>query len=337
MSDRRSAGKRVMAIAVFDGVEMLDVAGPVQVFSTASRTTEAVDYDVVIVAAEPGPVRTSSGVPLIAERGWGQLGADIHTLVVPGGLRDDGRGPLVDQKLVEWLRSGAPMPGRVVSVCTGAHTLAAAGLLTGRSATTHWSTADLLAAEHPDITVASDAIFVNDGPVWTSAGVSAGIDLALALVAADNGEAVARLVAQWLVVHLRRTGGQHQFSALLGPRRSTSERIAQLLAWIPEHLRGDLSVDALAMRINVSPRHLSRLLRDELDTTPAALVERMRVQAAVDQLLHTDAPIATVATQAGFGSVASLHRAFARVYKVTPGQYRRQFSTRVDLDESTAH
>lgn len=336
MSDQsRHAGKHVVAVAVFDGVEMLDVAGPVQVFSTASRTAEAVDYDVVIVAAEPGPVRTSSGIPLVAERGWRQLGSDTHTLVVPGGLRED-RTPLVDQELVEWLRANASVPDRVVSVCTGAHMLAAAGLLAGRSATTHWSTADLLASEHPDITVASDAIFVNDGPVWTSAGVSAGIDLALALVAADNGEVVARRVAQWLVVHLRRTGGQHQFSALLGPRRSTSERVAQLLTWIPAHLRDDLSVEALATQVSVSPRHLSRLLREELQTTPGALVERMRTQAAADHLLHTDAPIATVATRAGFGSVASLHRAFARIYKVSPGQYRRQFSSHVDLDQRTA-
>ncbi|RBM18847.1 AraC family transcriptional regulator [Prauserella sp. PE36] len=325
--------RRVVAIAVFDGVEVLDVAGPMQVFSTASRTRGSAQYEVVIAAAERGAVRTSGGMTLLAERTWDDLGADVDTLVVPGGLQDDGdRYPLIDHGLVTWLRTFAGVPRRVVSVCTGAHMLAAAGLLDGRSATTHWSTADLLAAEHPEAEVASDAVFVRDGHVWTSAGVSAGIDLALALVAADHGEEVARQVAQWLVVYLRRAGGQHQFSALLGPRRSVSDRLEALLSWIPEHLREDLSVETLAARVNVSPRHLSRLIREEMNTTPGALVEGMRLQSAVDQLLHSDAPLSKVATASGFGSVTGLHRAFARKYKVSPGEYRRRFSTRPDLD-----
>lgn len=319
---------RVIAIAAFEGVELLDVAGPMQVFSTASRAAEGVNYEIVLVAAERGAVRTSCGTSLLAERSWTDLGAEVDTLIVPGSLRDSRLTPLVDQALVERLHDLVSMPRRIVSVCTGAHILAAAGLLDGRTATTHWSTAGLLAAQYPGIRVTPDAIFVRDGPVWTSAGVSAGIDVALALLADDHGEETARRVAQWLVVHLRRSGGQRQFSALLGPRRSTSDRVAELLAWISDHLRDDLSVGALAKRMNVTPRHLSRLLNAETNTTPGTLVERARLQSAVDQLLHSDRPMTAVAAAAGFGSVASLSRAFSRAYNVSPTQYRRQFSTR---------
>jgi transcriptional regulator GlxA family with amidase domain len=327
--DRSSpSNPRVVVIAAFEGVELLDVAGPSQVFSTASRTAEGATYEVVLAAAERGAVHTSSGTSLVAEHSWTDLGEGIDTLIVPGGLRDRHLTPLVDHGLVEWLQNLSSMPRRIVSVCTGAHILAAAGLLDGRAATTHWATASLLAAQHPAIRVASDAIYVRDDTVWTSAGVSAGIDVALALLADDHGEDIARQVAQWLVVHLRRSGGQRQFSTLLGPRRSTSDRVAELLGWISEHLRDDLSVDALAQRMNVTPRHLSRLIRAETDATPAALVERARLQAAVDHLLHTDMPVTAVARAAGFGSVTSLNRAFSRAYRISPAQYRHQFSTR---------
>jgi transcriptional regulator GlxA family with amidase domain len=317
--------RRKVAIAVFNGVEILDVAGPAQVFSTASRISSGAEYEVVIVAAARGAVQTSSGIPLMADYSWTSLGTEVDTLIVPGGLA--GAAPLVDRALATWLQTYAATPRRIVSVCTGAHILAAAGLLDGRTATTHWFTASQLAAEHSGVRVVSDAIFVNDGRVWTSAGVSAGIDAALALVAADHGDEVARQVARWLVMHLRRSGGQHQFSAFLGPRESTSERLSTLLAWMAEHVREDLSVETLAAQMNVSPRHLSRLFREETGTTPGAVVERMRLQAAVDHLLQFDAPLPTIAAAAGFGSVAGLHRAFARTYKISPAEYRRRFST----------
>lgn len=319
--------RHVVAAVAFDGVEALDIAGPLQVFSTATRAHGAADYEVIVAAGCAGPVRTSGGLTLVAERSWAELGTEVDTLVVPGGL-DHGTGePLVDPALVTWLRGFAHVPRRIVSVCTGAHVLAAAGILDGRSATTHWATAGALAAGHRDTAVASDAIFVQDGNVWTSAGVSAGIDLALALVAADHGDETARRVAQWLVVHLRRSGGQRQFSALLGPRRSVTGRLEGLLAWLPDHLVEDLSVERLAAQVNVSPRHLSRLLRDEIGTTPGALVERMRVQSAADHLVHSDSPLPTVARAAGFGSVSALHRAFARHYSTSPAEYRRRFAS----------
>ncbi|MGF7120655.1 putative intracellular protease/amidase [Rhodococcus sp. BE178] len=221
MSERKEAGPglpHLVAIAVFDGVEMLDVAGPMQVFGTAERVGRgSADYEVVLVAARRGFVRTSVGVPLVAERSWHDLGPEVGTLLVPGGLVVGAGGvrPLIDPELVE---SGG-VARRIASVCTGAHIAAAAGLFDGRRATTHWSTADVLASEHPEVEVVADAIFVEDGPVWSSAGVSAGIDLALALVAADHGDDLARRVAQWMVVYLRRPGGQQQFSAYLGPPR----------------------------------------------------------------------------------------------------------------------
>jgi transcriptional regulator GlxA family with amidase domain len=225
-----------------------------------------------------------------------------------------------------WLREKPGTFPRIASVCTGAHILAAAGLLDGRRATTHWATTGHLKARHPEVRVESEAIFVQDGAIWTSAGVSAGIDLSLALVAADHGDDLARRVAQWLVVYLRRPGGQHQFSSYLAPRRTVSGRLSELLTWLPAHLREDLSAESLAQRISVSPRHLARIFRDQTGVTPAAFVERLRVQAAADHLVQTGAPLEAVAAAAGFGSVASLHRAFTRQRDLTPGEYRRRFT-----------
>jgi transcriptional regulator GlxA family with amidase domain len=329
---KETRSSHVVAVAIYDDVEILDVAGPIQVFSTAARVSGGrAGYEVALVGAQRGFVRTSAGVPLVADRSWHDLGPELGTLIVPGGLTsaDNDLRPLIDPALVAWLAESDTVAGcRTVSVCSGAHIVAAAGLLDGRRATTHWATSDVLATDHPDVTVAPDAIYVEDDDVWSSGGMSAGIDLALALVAADHGEDLARRVAQWLVVYLRRPGGQHQFSAYLGPRRSTSDRLGQLLAWIPEHLTEDLSADVLARRMNLSPRHLARLFSDEVGSTPAAFVEQLRVQAAIDHLVHTDAPLTTVATASGFGSVTGLHRSFLRHHGISPGAYRRRFTQR---------
>ncbi|MFF5985506.1 GlxA family transcriptional regulator [Prauserella flavalba] len=322
---------RVVAIAVFDGVEMLDVAGPAQVFSTAERVSGGqAAYRPMLVGARRGPVRTAAGMRVVAERSWHELETEADTFLVPGGMRMRSGEPLplVDPGLVTWLGSnGSRAAARLVSVCSGAHVLAAAGLLRGRRATTHWATAARLAAEHPHVTVEADSIFVRDGTVWTCAGGAAAIDLALAMVAQDYGHELARRVGQGLVVHLRREGGQTQFSGYLGPRgRSTSERLEELLAWIPSNLREELSVEALARRVNVSRRHFARLFRDEVGSTPASYVERVRVQAAIDQLVHTDSPLSTVAAMTGFGSPAALHRVFVRRHGLSPGEYRRRFA-----------
>ncbi|BBG01342.1 MULTISPECIES: GlxA family transcriptional regulator [Pseudonocardia] len=314
-----------VAVAVFDGVELLDVTGPVQVFSTADRLAPGPGrYRPVLVAERPGPVRSAAGPELVAQRSWNE---PVGTLVVPGGLEAgaDGVRPLLDGPLVELLARSGRGAARILSVCTGAHVLAAAGLLDGRRATTHWATAAALAAEHPRVRVTPDALFVRDGPVWTSAGVASGIDLALAVVALDRGPDIARRVAQWMVVHLNRPGGQSQFSAHLGPRVPLSDRLAGLLAWISADPTRDLSADALARRLGVGPRHLARLFRRELGATPAAHVERVRLQVALDLLVRTDMPLPGVATAAGFGSTTALHRCVVRRHGVSPGEYRRRF------------
>lgn len=325
-----------VAVAVYDGVELLDVAGPVQVLDTAARvSSDMAAYRPVLVAERAGFVRTAAGVPLVADRSWHDL-TTIDTLLVPGGLdpRAATLRPLVEPALVSWLRTEpARSAARIVSVCTGAHLLAAAGLLDGRRATTHWATAALLADDHESVEVVPDAIYVRDEPFWTSAGVSAGVDLALALVAADHGHDLARRVAQWLVAYLRRPGGQSQFSAFVRPHRSVPERIAELLTWIAQHPAEDLSVEALAERAGISPRHLARLFREQAGSPPASYVERVRLQAAIDRLVQTDAPLSAVSTAAGFHSVETLHRSFRRWYGVTPGEYRRRFTLLGDQHE----
>jgi len=216
---------------------------------------------------------------------------------------------------------------RIASVCTGAHVLAAAGLLAGRRATTHWATVDALAAAHPELDVVPDAVFVQDGPIWTSAGVSTGIDLSLALVAADHGERVARQLARWLVMYLKRPGGQSQFSAALAVDLAHHPSVRRLQEWLPEHLDDDLSVTALAGRAGVSPRHFSRIFHAETGSTPADYVTRLRVEAAVRRLNELDEPLPVTARGCGFGSVESLHRAFRHRLGVTPAAYRARFRT----------
>ncbi|MEV0596185.1 GlxA family transcriptional regulator [Nonomuraea cavernae] len=219
---------------------------------------------------------------------------------------------------------GAP---RIVSVCAGAHMLAAAGLLDGRRATTHWATAAQLAVDHPEVVVEPDAIFVRDEHIWTSAGVSTGIDLALALVAEDHDAELARRVARWLVMYVRRPGGQSQFSEFLARSSATDAGIARLQAWIPDHLTEDLSNEALARRTNLSVRHFSRLFRQQVGVTPAEYVESVRVDAPARHLLHTGNGLRTVANSVGLGSVETLHRVFKQRFGVTPTAYRERFTT----------
>jgi len=214
---------------------------------------------------------------------------------------------------------------RTASVCTGAHVLAAAGLLDGRRATTHWATADRLAAAHPAVRVDADAVHVRDGDVWTSAGVSAGIDLALALVAEDHGDELARDVARWLVVHLARPGGQSQFSVALAVGPARRPAIRRLQEWLPDHLDADLSVAALADRAGMSVRHFARRFAAETGRTPAEHVEALRVEAACRRLLELDEALPTVAAACGFGAVEALHRAFRTRLGVTPAAYRDRF------------
>ncbi|MET9324131.1 GlxA family transcriptional regulator [Streptomyces sp. NPDC003038] len=321
-----------VVIAVFPDVDLLDVTGPAEVFALANRETSGrAGYQVRLAGPAAGEVRTSAGVRLIADLAFDQVGGQVDTLLVPGAvdMTDDGPLARIDTDVVAWVKETAPHARRVASVCVGAHVLAAAGLLDGRTATTHWSTAAQLAADYPAVTVDPDPIFVRTdrGRVWTGAGISACLDLALALVAEDQGEDVALAVARQLVMYLRRQGGQSQFSVPLSRPAASRRDIDELRLWIADHLDEDLSAEALAVRMRLSERHFARVFKQETGASPAAYVEAARVEVARRLLETTDCPLNQVAATAGLGSAETLHRAFKRQLATTPAAYRRRFRT----------
>jgi transcriptional regulator GlxA family with amidase domain len=316
-------------IPLFDGVQPLDVAGPHEVFAGATEVLEHRDcgpgYRVSLVAAQPGPVRTPSGMQLVADGPLPESG-QIGTLLVPGG-----RGPLelaADDPFVHWLRRAAPRADRVVSVCTGSFVLAAAGLLDGLRATTHWHYAARLADAHPAVDVRPDAIYLRQGRIWTAAGVTAGIDLALALVEADHGVELAQQVARHLVVFLRRPGGQSQFAGPVWtpPARRPGVREAQDL--IHADPTADLRVPVLAARVGMSERHFIREFTRALGCPPGDYVEQVRVDAARRLLESEPVLVSVAAARAGFGSAETMRRAFLRRLGVPPDHYRRHFAVR---------
>lgn len=315
---------RRVVIAVFPRVQTLDVFGPAEVFATATQLSRQGGYTTEVVASEPGPTPTSS-VALHPDRTLDQCRGPIDTLLVAGGrgVEDAVR----DERLVGWLSAAAKRSKRVTSVCTGAFLLARAGLLDGRRATTHWASCGALARRHPEVEVESDPIFVRDGNVITSAGVTAGMDLALSLVEEDLGREVALETARWLVLFLKRPGGQAQFSAQLAAQTADREPLRELQGWLPDHLGEDLSVPALARRACMSERNFARAFRDETGITPAAYVEVARVESARMALETGDLPIETIARQAGFGTVETMRRAFRRRVGVSPNSYRGRFSS----------
>ncbi|MCY0920633.1 DJ-1/PfpI family protein [Streptomyces sp. H27-G5] len=318
-----------VVIALFTDVDLLDVTGPAEVFALANRVSGRRLYEVRLAAPEVGQVTTSAGVRLVPDLAFAEVGAAVDTLLVPGAVSLGEEGPvaLVDPQVVEWIAATAPHARRVASVCVGAHLLAAAGLLDGHRATTHWSTAAQLASEHPQVEVDADPIFVRSGRLWTGAGISACMDLTLALVAEDHGEELALGVARQLVMYLKRQGGQSQFSVPLSRPAATRRDIDELRAHVGEHLDADLSAAALAARMCMSERHFARVFRKETGTSPAAYVEAARVEAARRLLETTDDPLEQVASAAGLGSVETLHRAFRKQLATTPAAYRRRFRT----------
>ncbi|MFD9414902.1 GlxA family transcriptional regulator [Streptomyces goshikiensis] len=321
---------RRVVIAVFPDVDLLDVTGPAEVFALANRETGGTaGYRVQLAGRAGGAVATSAGVRLVADLSFAEVGGVLDTLLVPGAVDMHPGGPLarIDQDVVEWVKRAAPQARRVASVCAGAHLLAAAGLLDGRTATTHWSTAAQLAADHPAVTVDPDPIFVRSGKVWTGAGISACMDLALALVAEDLGEEVALAVARQLVIYLKRQGGQSQFSVPLSRPPASRRDIDELRMFIADHLDGDLSAAALAGRMCLSERHFARVFRQETGTSPASYVEAARVEAARRLLESTDQALDEVAAGCGFGSVETLHRALRKQIGTSPAAYRRRFRT----------
>lgn len=333
-----TAAKRVVIVG-FEGMQLLDLAGPVDVFDAASRVLDltggGAGYEVLVATPGNKAVRASSGVTVAADVGLGEVDpAAVDTLLVVGGRgREDA---LTRAPVVEALPLVAAAARRTCSVCGGAFLLAAAGLLDGRRVTTHWAGCEELARRYPTVTVEPDRIYVRDGGVFTSAGVTAGIDLALALVEEDLGSKVARTVARWLVVFLQRPGGQSQFSARLDAPVSRESPIRSLVDGIVDDPGGDHRVPALAERAALSERHLSRLFLEQARTTPARFVERVRVEAARDLLEGGPMPVEAVAARCGFGSAETMRRAFLRVLGVGPAEYRARFGTSGELGTDQA-
>lgn len=321
--------KQVVLVG-FDGVQLLDLAGPADVFDAATRVLKARGdgggYRLTIATPDGAAVHTSSGLSLEADVALSELDPSrVDTLLIAGGRGR--RGAVRDPRLVKALPRAASRARRVGSVCGGAFLLAAAGLLDGRRVTTHWSGCEELARAHPQVTVEPDRIFVREGSVVTSAGVTAGIDLALALVEEDYGTTVARTVARWLVVFLQRPGGQSQFSERLQAPVPPSSPIRSLVDAIVAEPADDHRVSALAELAALSERQLSRLFMRQTGTTPARFVERVRVEAARDLLEAGGLPVEVVAERCGFGSAETMRRGFLRVVGVAPSEYRKRFST----------
>ncbi|MEO3974674.1 GlxA family transcriptional regulator [Streptomyces sp. CAU 1734] len=317
--------ERPVLAVLFDGVQSLDVTGPVEVFAGAAiLTRDPAAYRLTTASLDGKPVRTSSGLVLVPDTTL--AGAPpAHTLLVPGGPGT--RHP--DPALTDWLREHGPRAERLVSVCTGALLLAAAGLLDGRRATTHWASCRELAENHPSVEVDPDPIFVRDGRIATSAGVTAGIDLALALVEEDHGRDAALSIARHLVVFLRRPGNQAQFSAQLAAQTAHREPLREVQSWITEHPGGDLSVTALAARARLSPRHFARAFLEETGTTPGRYVDRIRIEHARRLLEETTRGIEEIARAAGYGTAEAMRRAFVKRLGSPPSEYRRRFRTPV--------
>lgn len=315
---------RRIALLGYSGVQSLDIAGPLEVFSMANRFGGAKIYDVLLASPEGGKITCNSGLEFANSTPLHDLPDALDTILVAGGSEDALR-RVSDADVLGWLNSRAGRTRRIGSVCSGAFVLAAAGLLDGRRATTHWGFCEAMRSFRPAIRLEPDAIFVADPPYYTSAGVTAGIDLCLSLVEADCGPELALKVARNLVLFMRRPGGQTQYSAGLNVQAAATPRLRQLIADISAEPTGDLSVPELAARVGMSERTFARVFQKETGIGPATFVDIARVNRAKALLESSDWPLARLAERAGFGSVESLHRSFNKRVGVTPGEYRQRF------------
>jgi transcriptional regulator GlxA family with amidase domain len=318
---------RKVLIVGFPGVQGLDLVGPFEVFTSASLALAAQGkegYQPVVASVDGRPVTTETGLTFAAVE-LPDPSEPVDTLILPGG-----RGVHAarqDPRVIDWVVAAAPQARRVVTVCTGAFLAAQAGLLDGCRATTHWAYTDQLAREFPEIDVDPDPIFVrSSATVWTAAGVSAGIDLALALVEDDHGTEVAQTVARWLVLYLRRPGGQTQFAAPVWVARAKREPIRAVQDAVESEPGGAHSIGELARRAAMSPRHFTRVFTDEVGEAPGAYVERVRTEAARRQLEQTDDTVVAIAARCGFGTAETMRRNFIRRIGVSPDQYRKTFA-----------
>lgn len=328
-SKKRQAARthRVVMLA-YPGVQILDVSGPLEVFARTSRwlrdhhDLQRDAYEIELVAPAAGWVETSGGLGLFAARRYADM-RRADTLLIAGGIGY--RELMQDRKVLSWIREQATKVGRIGSVCTGALLLAAAGLLDGKSATTHWAYFNRLAEVAKNVRVERDAIFVQCDGIYTSAGVTAGMDMALAMVELDWGKAVALVVAQELVMYLKRPGGQSQFSRHLAAQRR-DDVFGNLELWILDHLDADLSVENLARRADMSPRHFARLFAQSMGMTPAAYVRRLRIEHARSRIESGVTRAKQVARESGFGDEQSLRRAFRQTMGITLADYRSRFA-----------
>ena len=315
--------RRRVVVVVYPGFQSLDAVGPIEVFAAANGEVGGYAYSTEVVATDGPTVRTTSGLEIGVDHRVRSVRGDLDTLMVAGGngvIQAVG-----DRPLLNGVRRLAGRARRVASVCSGAFILAEAGLLDGRRATTHWSVCELLAERYPAITVDRDPIFVRDGNVYTSAGVTAGMDLSLSLVEEDLGRDVALAVARQLVLFLRRPGNQSQFSAQLAAQMAQRDTLRDLQRWIADHPGADLSVATMASRADMSSRNFARCFKDEVGMTPGRYVEAVRLEVARRLLEETDEGGAQIARASGFGTPETMRRVFLRFLRVGPAEYRRRF------------
>jgi transcriptional regulator GlxA family with amidase domain len=320
---------RKIGIVVFPNAQSLDISGPFEVFSFANCTLQMLGlceqsiYTVKVLADTPGAVTTMSGLQIIADEAYGAPDSQFDTLLIAGGNIS---GELSNVKLLDWIKAMAPKVNRLASVCTGAFLLAESGLLDGCKATTHWHYCQQFARNYPRVKLEPDHIFVRDGHIFTSGGITSGIDLALAMLEDDWGQELALYVARFLVVFLKRPGGQSQFSNYLTCEASHRPDLRELQTWIMAHTSEDLHVDILAERMAMSPRNFARLFLVETGMTPAKFVEMARIDQARHWLETTEIAVETIAGKAGFKDPERMRRAFIRQLGVNPQNYRQRFS-----------
>jgi transcriptional regulator GlxA family with amidase domain len=331
--DSAACGSRTIVFLAAPSTQILDVAGPFQVFVRAAELfvreypSQKPPYKALLASTtHRRSVGTSCGLMLTGEtvETYRSLSGAVDTLLVAGGSQMESAAR--DEELLTWLRKAAPRVRRIGSICTGAFLLASAGLLDGKRAATHWKWAAALAHRFSHITVDPDPIYIRDGNTYTTAGVTAGMDLALALVAEDLGAPMALKVARELVLYMRRTGGQSQFSAALSLQASDRKQIEEIRSWAQDNLRQGLSVEKLAARAGMSPRNFARIFAKDTGTTPARFVELLRVEAARRRLEESRDKLDKIADDCGFGSLASFRRSFLRVLRVPPAEYRNRFT-----------
>jgi transcriptional regulator GlxA family with amidase domain len=316
-----SVARNVVMLA-YPGVQILDIAGPHEVFAGASAIRQREEYSIRVASVEGGLVRSESGLTIETQK-LPPRTTEIDTLLIPGG--NGVQRARHDERLLRWVRTVAPSARRIATVCSGAFVAAEAGLLDGQTVTTHWARADKLARDFPGVEVDPDPIYIRAGRLWTSAGVTAGIDLSLAMVEEDHGTEVAQTIARWLVMFLRRPGGQTQFAAPVWLPRAERTVVRELQHEIDRDPGGDHRVPALAQRAAMSPRHLTRVFTSEVGEPPGQYVERVRTEAARRALEEANEPVSAIARRLGFGTAETLRRTFVKRLGVPPDHYRKRF------------